>query len=81
MTSGNCAFGKSLGTCCNKCIFMSFQNSEMLPYPTVYLSQYGDPLIRYASDKQDHVTQIHTFILFNPVFLWDIFLNVLDFMF
>jgi hypothetical protein len=68
MTLGKYAFGQSLGTCCNKCIRTSFQNSEVSPYPTVYLSQYGNPLIRYASDKQGHVTKIHMFILLNQIF-------------
>jgi len=40
----------------------------MLPDPTVNLSQYGDPLIRYPADKQGHVTQIIMFILLNQIF-------------
>jgi len=40
----------------------------MLPYPTVNMAQYGDPLIRYPADKQSHVTQISVFILLNHIF-------------
>ena len=40
----------------------------MLPYPTVNIAQYGDPLIRHPADKQGHVTQIIVFILLNQIF-------------
>jgi len=52
----------------------------MLPYPTVNIAQYGDPLIRYTADKQGHVTQIIVFILLNHIFFWNIFLYVCAFM-
>jgi hypothetical protein len=68
MSSGKCAFGKSLGTVGDKCICMFFRNSEMLPYHTVNITQYGNSLIRYAGDKQGHVTQIGIFILPNQIF-------------
>jgi hypothetical protein len=62
MTSVKYAFGQSWETGVDKRIFMSFQNSEMLPYPTVNIPQYGHPLIIYTADKQ-----IHMFILLNQI--------------
>ena len=52
----------------------------MLPYPTVNIAPYGDPLIRYPADKQGYVTQISLFILLNHIFFWNIFLYVCAFM-
>jgi hypothetical protein len=67
MTSGKREFGQSLGTCDDECICISVcvRNPERSAHPAVNLSQCDDPLIRYAADKQGHVTQIHMFILLN----------------
>jgi hypothetical protein len=58
-----CAFGHSWGTCGDNCICMGVRNSDMSPYATDSIAQYGDPIVRYVGDKQGHVTQIHLIIL------------------
>jgi hypothetical protein len=64
----NGAFGRSWETGDDKFIYISFQNYEKLPYFTFNITQYGDPIIRYAADKQGHVMKIRMFILLNPIF-------------
>jgi len=58
MSFGKCAFGQSWRTGGDKSMCMSVRKSDLSPYPTVHISQYGDPLKKYAGDKKSHVTKI-----------------------
>ena len=50
------------------CLYQYIRNPVLLQHATISLSQYGDPIIRYAADKRGHVKKILMFILFNQIF-------------